>query len=79
MTYQMGERITQIIPTDPNENYKPDGVYGANLIAFLAPKVTACWTRRYILPTWGNERPRGLCLSLSGLVEIAALRPPSST
>ena len=39
-TIQMGDMRIQIIPTDPNENYKRAGVYDANLIAYTA-KVTA--------------------------------------
>ena len=46
-TIQMGDMRIQIIPTDPNENYKRTGVYDANLIAYTA-KVTAHGRSAYL-------------------------------
>ena len=46
-TIQMGDMRIQIIPTDPNENYKRAGVYDANLIAYTA-KVTAHGRSAYL-------------------------------
>ena len=46
-TIQMGDMRIQIIPTDPNENYKRTGVPDANLIAYTA-KVTAHGRSAYL-------------------------------